>query len=208
MSRICEALPSLLYMCPLNLSCGWVENIWSSTFTTLHVSIEIYITWLSWEYVELYLHSPTCIHWTFYMWLVWESMDLFLHSPTCVPWTYHLAALECVEHYLNSRTFVHWSFHVDVFRIGGALPQLPYKCPLNISRSWFENGWNSTSTPLNVSTRFFFTWLCCKIMELYFHSPTSLHRTFYLVTVLWIVGALPPPLHMFTELFVTWRGWE
>ena len=129
--RIVGALPSLPYICLLNLLRGWVENRWTSIFTPLHESTEL-ITWQSREYEDLYLHSPTCVHWTYhvaglgiggalpslpYMWPLnlsrgwvenrWSSN---LHSPTCVHWNHHVAGL----------------------RIGGALPSLRYMLLLSI----------------------------------------------------------------------------
>jgi len=149
-----------------------VENGLSSIYTTLHVSTEHFVTWLCWESLELYLHSPTWIHWT--------------------------------------------SNHVAMLRMCGALPPLPYICPLNfLSRGWFEKLWSSTSTtlhestelitwlgwdwwcctstPLHVSTEVFITWLFWEWMELYPHFPTCVHWTFYYVAGLRTCGD-PHPL--------------
>ena len=141
------ALPSLTYMFQFNLSIGWVENRWSSTFTPLHVSIENFITWLHREYVELFLHSPTCVHSTFHLaglriggalpsppymcpfkllsrgWVEnsWSSTFTSLHVSIEILITW--LGWEYVETYLHYPTCVHWNFYkVAVLRIGGLLP--------------------------------------------------------------------------------------
>jgi len=175
----------LPYMCPLIfLSRGCVLNGWRYTSTTLHVSTEL-ITWLGWEWVELYLNSPTYFHRTFYR----------------VAWLRIVGILPPLRH-MCPQNF----YHVAGLRIVGALPPLPYMYPQKfLSRGWFENRWSSISTSLQESTELFITWLYWEWVELYPHSPTCVHRTFYHVAGWRINGALPPPPHMCPKIILS-RG--
>jgi len=155
--RMGGSLPPIPYMRLLNfLSHGWFENGWSSTSTPLHVLTDLFIKAglriggalpplpnmcppnLSRGWVENGLsstHYHTCVHiFSSRGWV--ENINLYLYSTYCVFRTYHVAGL----------------------RIGGALPPLPYMCPLNLSCGWVENFWSSTSTLLHVSTELI-TWL-------------------------------------------------
>jgi len=138
--RKCGALPPLPYMCLLKiLSRYWVETGWSFTSTPLHVSTERFITWLGWDNLELYLHSPTCVHWNFYHLCRLRIGGALPQLPYMCP--QKILSRGCVEKV--------WSF----------TSILPYMCPLNfLSRGWVEKLWSSTSTlpcmrPLNFLSR-------------------------------------------------------
>ena len=157
-------------MCPMNCSRGCVENRWCSTSTPLYMSTE-HIAWLgengcSPTFAPLHVSTEL-----FMSCLSWENVQIYIQYPTCFHCTYHLAVLI----------------------IGGALPPLPYLFPLNfLSRSLFQIMWSSTSTPLHVSSELFITWLAWECVELYLHSPSCVHSTFYHVAVFRLSGALPP----------------
>jgi len=226
------ALPLLPYVCPLNfISCCCVEKGWSFTSTPLHVSTEL-ITRLDWEWVELYLHSPTCVHWIFLSlgcveklcnsssnprhesteilisWLGWECVELYLHSPSCVHRTfYHVAVLKFVVSLPPLRYICPLNLHVALLRMGGTLPTLPYTCPQNIlSRGWVGKLCSSTSPPLHVSTELFITWLDWESLELYLHSPTWIHWTSNHVAMLRMCGAVPLLPYICPLNFLS-RGW-
>ena len=205
------ALPPLPYLFPLNfLSRSLFQIMWSSTSTPLHVSSELFITWLAWECVELYLHSPSCVHSTFY----------------------HVAVFRLSGALPPLRYICPLNLHVAGLRMGGALPSLPYTCPQNIfSRGWVEKLWSSTTTPLRVFTELYIMLLCWEMVELYLHSPTYFLWTYHVVG-LRMGWALPPlpymcpmtflslgcveklcsssskPRHESTEILISWLVWE
>ena len=185
--RISGALPILYYICALNVSRGCIENKWTSTSRTLHVSTELFIKWLGWECLGLYLQSPSCVHWTFYLRAGFGNFGPQPRSPNCVYSTF---------------------YRVAALRIGGALSPLPYMCPLNLSRVWVENGWSSTSTPLHVSIELFITWLCWESVNLLhplsYMCPLNLSRCWFEKG--W--SSTCNPQHVSSEIFITWLGWE
>jgi len=133
--RIGGALLSLPYMCPKKLSRGCFENSWSSTRLPYMCPLNL---------------SRGCLE------NLWSSTSTPLHvSNELFTWL----GRENVELNPLSPTFVDWTYHVAVLRIGGALPPLPYTCPLTLSHGCVENKLTSTPTPLHVSTELI-TWLC------------------------------------------------
>jgi len=181
--RIGGALPPLPYMCPLILSCGWVENFWSPTSTLLHVSPELFITWLGWEYLWQYLQFPICVLRDFITWLGSECVDLYPDSATCVHCNF---------------------YHMAVLRIGGALTPLPYVCPSNLSHGWVENGLSFYRHSPCVHSTYHVAGLR-KGAAL--PSPPTCVEWIYHVAGLKICVALPPLPYMCT-LNITWLGWE
>ena len=181
--RICGALPSVPFMCPLNLSCNWFENRWRWTFTHLRVCIILLPDWVENSWSSTF--TPLHVYFEIFAWLGWELVELYLHSPTCA----------------------HWSYREGWLRLFWALPSRPYTCSLNFwSRGSVENRRSSTFTPLLVSIEMFITWLVWQYVELYLHSPTCVYWNIYHVAGLRIVGALPPLPYMCSLKFLS-RGW-
>jgi len=176
--KISGALPSYTYMLSFNfyhvswleingaltihhytyalkfLSRGWVENNLSSTFTPQNECFEINITWLGWEKVELYLHSPTCVHWT----------------------CYHLAGLKICGslpslRYMCALNFLSSGWVQNKFTSTFATL---YVCIEFLSRGWVENRWSSTLTPILMCIELI-TWLGWDYVNLYLHSPACVH---------------------------------
>jgi len=153
--RIIGDLPPLPYICPLNAL-------------------------MDWEWMELYIHSPTCIQITFYRVAALRKGAALLPLPYMCP-------LKMLELYLNYPSCVH-KF---------------------LSRGWVENELSSNSTPLLVPTELFITWLRWEILELYLHPPlhasTELFITWQFES--WWSSA-SPPFRVSTEIFITWLDWE
>jgi len=243
-------------MCPLKLSRGWIVNKWSSIFTPLNVSTEL-MPWVGWKWFVLYVHFHTRVHRVFFItWLCWEIVELYVHSLTWVYWTiYHVAPLRmggalpsllymCPQNFL-SRFCVEnvWSststpLHVSTELFTRGLVEKVWSSTstlLHVSTelfvTWLVREWvDITSNPLHVYTELFITWLGWERFDLYLHSPTWVHWTFYHVAVLRMVGDPPPhpcifplkvlsrgyvkigqssssiPLHVSIEGFFTWLG--
>ena len=212
---MCGSLPSLPYMCPMNLSRCCNENRCSPKFTPLHVSIQL-ITWLGWVYVELYLQSPTHVRlpyreaklrirgalpslpymcslnfsslgWVENVWLsTFTPLHVSLELTTWLCWEY-------VELYLHPPTCVHWTYQVAVLRICGTPPSPPYMCPFNLSRGWVESRWSPTFTPLHVSVQLIAR-LGWEYVEFNLQFPICVLWT-YDVSGLRIGGAVPTLVH-------------
>ena len=195
-------------MCPQNVvSRGWVENMWSSTATPLHVSIDLFITWLSWERVGLYLQFPTWVHWTYYHVAGFRIGGALPPLPYMFPQNF--LSRGCVQNgwtTTSTPTCVHWTYHVAGLRMGGALTPLPYMCPQNVYHVVVLGKWMSTSTPLHVSTEIL-TLLGWERVELYLQSAKCVVRNFYHVCVEKMWSSISTPLHVPTEL-ITGLGWE
>jgi len=168
--RIGGALPILPYMCPLNLSRGCFENMWSSTSTPLHVSTELFIKWLGWEYVRLYLHFPTCVHRDFFHVVVLRMFG----------------ALPPISYMCPLNLSPRWNENC----LSSTSP--PLYVSIKLSRCWVEKIL-STASPQHLSKELFIARLSWEYAELYLHSPTCVRRTFYPVAGLRIGRALSPP---------------
>jgi len=180
------ALPPISYMCPqIFLFRFWFENKWSSTSTPLHVSTELFITWLvenSWISTLI----RTYFHWTFYHMAVLRIVGVLPPLPNLCPQNF--ISLGWVENkWSSTSTPLHESTKL-------------------LSLRWVENIWGSTSTPLYVSPELFITRLGWELVELYPDSPTCVQWTLYLGDVLRYFGALPPPPYVWPQNFLC-RCW-